>query len=119
MIIIKLTCDFDHSFEGWFKSDTEFKRQQHIGMIACPSCNSTHISDSTSSVGQFDSNTIVGDQENKMISEQFHREHSVELDINSDRQYFDLSQNEIKDLSEESIASVLSYLKDISKDKLN
>ena len=43
MIIFDLVCEFDHSFEGWFKNGEEFKSQQTSGMLTCPVCDSENI----------------------------------------------------------------------------
>ncbi len=43
MIIFDLVCEFDHSFEGWFKNNDEFEAQQSSGLLTCPVCNSENI----------------------------------------------------------------------------
>ena len=35
-----LSCDLDHTFEGWFASSGEFDRQLAAGLVECPVCGS-------------------------------------------------------------------------------
>lgn len=41
VIVVDLECPQGHRFEGWFASKEEFGRQNGLGMVACPVCN-TH-----------------------------------------------------------------------------
>jgi len=43
MVIYDLVCEFDHSFEGWFKDSDELASQQTSGLLSCPFCNSANI----------------------------------------------------------------------------
>ena len=43
MIIFDLVCEFDHSFEGWFKNSKEFDSQQLSGLLICPVCDSANV----------------------------------------------------------------------------
>jgi len=43
MIIFDLVCEFDHSFEGWFKNSDEFHDQQTTGLLTCPVCDSGNV----------------------------------------------------------------------------
>ncbi len=43
MIIFDLVCEYDHSFEGWFKNNDEFKSQQSSGLLTCPVCDSENV----------------------------------------------------------------------------
>ena len=43
MIIFDLVCEFDHSFEGWFKNSEEFNSQQSSGLLTCPVCDSENV----------------------------------------------------------------------------
>ena len=44
MISYDLKCrDYDHRFEGWFASSTDFSDQLAKGWLACPSCGSSDI----------------------------------------------------------------------------
>jgi len=38
MILFKLKCSGNHEFEGWFRDNAAFDRQQSRGEIACPVC---------------------------------------------------------------------------------
>lgn len=44
MKVYNLACPLDHRFEGWFASEEDCLAQQDKGMLACPVCDSTHIS---------------------------------------------------------------------------
>ncbi len=43
MVIYDLTCDNEHSFEGWFSGPENYQEQLSRNEIACPVCNSTAI----------------------------------------------------------------------------
>lgn len=43
MIVFDLTCDNSHSFEGWFRSSTDFADQQARGLLTCPVCDSASV----------------------------------------------------------------------------
>lgn len=43
MIRYALTCDEDHSFEGWFRDSAAFDRQKDAGEVACPVCGSVAV----------------------------------------------------------------------------
>ncbi|NTV09519.1 MAG: DUF1178 family protein [Zoogloea sp.] len=43
MIVLDLSCDRQHRFEGWFASVAEFDRQGGLGLVNCPHCGSTMI----------------------------------------------------------------------------
>ena len=44
MIIFNLNCsDCSFSFEGWFESTKDYKKQIKKGLVCCPSCNSIQI----------------------------------------------------------------------------
>jgi hypothetical protein len=43
MIVFDLLCAAGHRFEGWFSSAGEFASQKERGLLACPSCGSTHV----------------------------------------------------------------------------
>ena len=40
MKVFNLSCDLDHSFEGWFASHEEFERQLAADLVECPMCGS-------------------------------------------------------------------------------
>jgi hypothetical protein len=40
MKVFNLSCDLDHTFEGWFASSEEFDRQLAAGLVECPVCGS-------------------------------------------------------------------------------
>ena len=133
MIVIKLECNFGHSFEGWFKSSDEIVRQKEQDMIDCPVCGSNQLINTvtkeninTSSSFENGDRSEVNYQEIKMISDQFGNKFRVsgEEDINFNNFQFseyinqlksELIQTEVKDLNEEGVSSLLR----VAKEKLN
>jgi hypothetical protein len=43
MKVFNLSCDVDHTFEGWFNSAEEFDRQLASSLLRCPVCDSDHV----------------------------------------------------------------------------
>lgn len=43
MVIYDLICEHEHAFEGWFKSEDDFKSQQLQHMLTCPNCDSNIV----------------------------------------------------------------------------
>lgn len=43
MIVLNLSCENEHLFEGWFASADAFESQQQRGLVTCPICGSDHI----------------------------------------------------------------------------
>lgn len=43
MIVLDLSCEHQHQFEGWFASSVAFDTQSDGGQIECPVCGSRHI----------------------------------------------------------------------------
>ena len=43
MILFDLKCENNHTFEGWFASNSNYEEQLKKKMIVCPYCNSTKI----------------------------------------------------------------------------
>lgn len=43
MIRFTLSCDHDHEFEGWFRSNDDFEKQKKRGLIDCPECGSHRV----------------------------------------------------------------------------
>lgn len=41
MIKFSLTCERSHDFEGWFRNNEDFEKQQKRGLVDCPTCG-TH-----------------------------------------------------------------------------
>lgn len=43
MIVLNLSCEHEHLFEGWFASANAFESQRAQGQVSCPVCGSTEI----------------------------------------------------------------------------
>lgn len=43
VIVIDLTCEHGHPFEGWFRSSDDFNSQNARGLVNCPACGSHTI----------------------------------------------------------------------------
>jgi len=43
VIVLDLSCEHQHQFEGWFASSAAFDAQSGGGQIECPICGSHHI----------------------------------------------------------------------------
>jgi hypothetical protein len=43
MILFTLRCSADHEFEGWFRDNAAYERQQRRGLIGCPECGSSKV----------------------------------------------------------------------------
>ena len=44
MIVYKLKCDLNHSFECWFQNSDAYEIQKTKGLLNCPFCNSSIVS---------------------------------------------------------------------------
>lgn len=43
MIVLDLSCEKQHRFEGWFASRDAFETQSRSGLVECPVCGSQHV----------------------------------------------------------------------------
>lgn len=43
MIVLNLSCEHEHLFEGWFASASAFEAQLAQGQVSCPVCGSIDI----------------------------------------------------------------------------
>ena len=43
MIRFSLSCEHDHEFEAWFRSNDDFDTQKKRGFVECPSCGSSKV----------------------------------------------------------------------------
>jgi hypothetical protein len=43
MILFKLKCAAEHEFDGWFRDNAAYDRQQARGLIACPDCGTSKV----------------------------------------------------------------------------
>ncbi len=44
MVKYELCCELGHQFEGWFRDDAQFRRQQYSGLLTCPICECPGVS---------------------------------------------------------------------------
>jgi hypothetical protein len=43
LIRFSLSCEHDHAFEGWFRSNDDFETQKKRGFVECPACGSIRV----------------------------------------------------------------------------
>lgn len=43
MLVLNLSCEFGHGFEGWFGSGEDFETQLASGQLSCPVCQSRQV----------------------------------------------------------------------------
>ncbi len=43
MIRFSLSCEREHDFEAWFRSNDDFDAQKGRGLVACPACGSHKV----------------------------------------------------------------------------
>lgn len=43
MLVLNLSCQQDHRFEGWFGSAADFEAQQGRGLVSCPVCGAREV----------------------------------------------------------------------------
>jgi hypothetical protein len=43
VIRFSLTCEHEHDFEGWFRSNDDFETQKKRGFVECPACGSHRV----------------------------------------------------------------------------
>jgi hypothetical protein len=43
LIKFSLTCERSHDFEGWFRNNEDFEKQQKRGLVDCPTCGSHKV----------------------------------------------------------------------------
>jgi hypothetical protein len=43
LIRFSLSCEHEHEFEAWFRSNDDFDRQKKRGLVECPSCGSSKV----------------------------------------------------------------------------
>ncbi len=51
MIIYELFCEQGHGFEGWFQDGPSFQEQMERGLIQCPICGTSQVSQRLSTGG--------------------------------------------------------------------
>ncbi|OQY01073.1 MAG: hypothetical protein B6I26_05600 [Desulfobacteraceae bacterium 4572_130] len=69
MIVFDLQCINGHTFEGWFEHTQAFEAQQKQGIIICPFCDTTSITQKLSPVSIKTSSSYVS-QTTKDIEKQ-------------------------------------------------
>lgn len=43
MLVLNLSCEQEHRFEGWFGSADDFASQQDRGLVSCPVCGASQV----------------------------------------------------------------------------
>lgn len=43
MLVLNLSCEQEHRFEGWFGSADDFESQQGRGLVSCPVCGASQV----------------------------------------------------------------------------
>jgi hypothetical protein len=51
MIRYRLQCKKSHEFEAWFKSSSDYERQERRELVSCPECGSTKVGKALMSPG--------------------------------------------------------------------
>ncbi len=51
MIIYDLVCERGHKFEGWFQDGASFQEQMETGLVQCPVCGTSQVSQRLSTGG--------------------------------------------------------------------
>jgi hypothetical protein len=75
MIRFALVCSEAHEFEGWFRDNADFDKQQKHNMVSCPVCETQSIgkaimAPSISTGQQREKITLaMGDEQRRMMSE--------------------------------------------------
>ena len=75
MIRFALVCSQAHEFEGWFRDNADFDKQQKHNMVSCPVCETQSIgkaimAPSISTGQQREKITLaMGDEQRRMMSE--------------------------------------------------
>ncbi|MBX3568802.1 MAG: DUF1178 family protein [Rhizobiaceae bacterium] len=44
MIRFSLSCEREHAFEAWFRSNDDYETQRKRGLVECPNCGSSSVS---------------------------------------------------------------------------
>lgn len=122
-----LCCELGHEFEGWFRTEDEFVRQQDYGLVTCPVCECSGVNRISAWVAQSES-----ELDEARYSEEYQRTKSLLQQIN---EFVDqnadsvceveypasrLESEKAKHLQSEGIAAIpLPFDAGIDKDKLN
>ena len=75
MIRFALVCSQAHEFEGWFRDNADFDRQQKHNMVSCPVCETQSVgkaimAPAVSTARQKEKITLaMGDEQRRMMSE--------------------------------------------------
>ena len=64
MIVFDLSCSNGHSFEVWFNSNNDYKKQNDKGLLICPYCECNKISKKLSAPKIKSSNNNQNPKEN-------------------------------------------------------
>jgi hypothetical protein len=75
MIRFALVCSKAHEFEGWFRDNADFDRQQKHNMVSCPVCETQSVGKAimapavSNSRSQEKITLAMGDEQRRMMSE--------------------------------------------------
>jgi len=62
MIIYDLVCEQGHKFEGWFQDGPSFQEQMETGLVQCPVCGTSQVSQRLSTGGTLRQRGHVSEQ---------------------------------------------------------
>jgi hypothetical protein len=62
MIVFDLECINGHTFEGWFEDKKDLETQQEQGILACPVCETTSVSQKLHAISIRKSSSAVRQQ---------------------------------------------------------
>jgi hypothetical protein len=122
-----LYCELGHEFEGWFRTDDEFVRQQDYGLVTCPVCECSGVNRISTWIVQTESEIDEAGysdeyQRTKTLLQQINEfvdqnvENTRELECAAPRREL----GKAKQAHSEGVAAVpVPYYSGIDKDKLN
>ena len=122
-----LCCELGHEFEGWFRTEDEFVRQQDYGLVACPICECSGVNRISAWIVQTESEVDEARysdeyQRTKTLLQQINEfvdqnvENGTEVECPTPRQEL----RKVKQAHSEGVAAVpVPFDAGIDKDKLN
>ena len=99
MILFDLKCENNHTFEGWFASNSNYEEQLKKKMIVCPYCNSTKIQKSLMAPNI---NTKSNSKKSKKNNKKKLAQNNLENQIKKFRKYIEKNTDNVgKNFAEE------------------